>query len=119
MKLLKLLSLAGFIGLALTSCDNTPPAKPKVVFKFKFDSTQVRLDNLGNPAVMPSNHRGQSPTFNLMSCHYIELAPNMFTALGTGEQLYRADTAATGAIDFNSSTKVGEGEVFFSMNIED
>jgi hypothetical protein len=119
MKLLKLLSLAGFIGLALASCDNPAPAKPKLIFKFKFDSTQVRLDNLGNPAVMPPNHRGQSPNFNLMSCHYIELAPGMFTALGTGAKLYIADTAATGAIDFNSSVKVDEGETFFSMNIED
>jgi hypothetical protein len=119
MKLLKLLSLLAIVGLVLTSCDTTPPAAPKIIFKFKFDSTQVRLDGLGNPAIMPANHRGQSPQFNLMSCHYIELAPDMYTALGTGAKLYKADTAATGAIDFNASTKVGENETFFSMPIAD
>lgn len=119
MKVLKLLSLAGLVSAALISCDQVQPSVPKVIFKFKFDSTQVRLDNVGNPSVMPGNHRGQSPKFNLMSCHYIELAPDMFTALGNGAILYLADTAATGAIDFNSSTKVGEGETFFSMPIKD
>jgi len=119
MKILKFLSIAGLASILFTSCGDTPTPVPKVIFKFKFDSTQVRLDNVGSPSIMPANHRGQSPSFNKMSCHYIELAPNMFTALGTGSILYIADTAATGAINFNSSVKVGEGETFFSMPIKD
>jgi hypothetical protein len=86
MKALKFFSMIGLIVIALTACEEK--ATPKLVFKFKFDSTQVRLDNLGNPAIMPANHRGQSPKFNQMSSHYIELAPNALTALGTGEVLF-------------------------------
>lgn len=120
MKAIKFFSILGFIMLALTSCEEKPV--PKLVFKFKFDSTQVRLDNLGNPVVMPANHRAQHPRFNLMSAHYIELAPNAFTALGAGVILYHAPQTMAGgadAIDFNQGVKVGEGVSFFSMNLKD
>jgi len=106
----------------LTSCTETPTTGPKLVFKFTFDSTQTRLDAFGNPATMPPNHRGQHPKFNAMSAHYIELAPNMFTAVGTGEKLYIAPETTTGganAIDFNQSVKVGEGAEFFSIALKD
>lgn len=120
MKLFRLLAFVGFVGLLLTSCEEKPV--PKLRFKFTFDSTQTRLDNLGNPAVMPSNHRGQHPHFNKMSAHYIELAPGMFTALGTGEVVYLAASTTAGgadAIDFNQSVKVGNGEEFFSIPLKD
>src|SRR6218665_158755 len=54
----------------------TPDATPgpRLIFKFKFDSTQVRLDNFGNPSTIPSGNAAQSPHFNLMSQHYVELA---------------------------------------------
>lgn len=118
MKELKILSVVGVLAILLTSCQ-PEPAQPKLIFKFHFDTTQVRLDNFGNPTVMPANHRAQHPQFRKMSAHYIELAPTMFTALGGGEKLYRADTAATGAIDFSKSVLAGEGEAFFSMNLSD
>lgn len=120
MKVLKFLCLIGFGAMMLTSCEEKPV--PKLVFKFTFDSTQTRLDNLGNPAIMPANHRGQHPTFNKMSAHYIELAPNMFTALGTGAVIYLAPQTTAGgatAIDFNQSVKVGQNEEFFSMPLKD
>ena len=52
---------------------------PNLVFKFKFDPTQARLNNLGQPQAMPAGHAGQSPTFNKMSAHYLELAPGALT----------------------------------------
>src|SRR5687767_10972626 len=114
MKALKFFAVTGLIAMALISCEPTPPAVPKLRFKFKFDSTQTRLDNLGNPASMPANHRGQHPQFNKMSSHYIELAPDMYTALGTGEIIYIAPmVGASQAIDFDQSVKVGENEEFF------
>jgi hypothetical protein len=116
MKILQYFSLIGFIALALTSCEEKPV--PKLVFKFKFDTTQVRLDNIGNPAVMPSNHRGQHPKFNKMSAHYIELAPNANTMLGNGTVLYLAPSTGS-AIDFDQSVKVGENENFFTMPLKD
>ncbi|HTL81306.1 MAG TPA: hypothetical protein VL651_06365 [Bacteroidia bacterium] len=96
------------------------PAAPRIYFTFKFDSTQTRLDNLGNPATVPANHCAQSPVFHLMSSHYIELAPGALTALGSGDVLYRAPETTLGgpnAIDFDSSHVVAEGAEFFSMPI--
>ena len=81
----------------------------KLIFQFKFDSTQVRLNNVGQPAGLPAGNAGQSPVFNKMSAHYIELAPSVVTALGAGEILYKAEETMAGgskAIDFERSTPV-------------
>src|SRR6478672_7648024 len=51
---------------------------PHLIFKFKFDSTQVRLDNLGNPSTIPSGHAAYSPVFHSMASHYVELAQGDF-----------------------------------------
>jgi len=96
----------------------TTPASPQLVFMFKFDSTQARLNNLGQPAALPAGHSGQSPKFNLMSTHYVELAQNNYTALGAGQVLYRAPEVGSGsnlAIDFSKSINVGQGQVFLSV----
>jgi len=118
------------LALAIVSCkkkDNTTDedthvhTEPKLIFKFKFDSTQVRLDNLGNTSLMPANHRGQSPKFNKMSAHYVELAPGDLTAVGAGKILYHAPETTTGgatAIDFNQSIRVGEGQEFLSIPLK-
>lgn len=92
---------------------------PHLIFKFKFDSTQVRLDAFGNPlTTLPAGHSAYSPKFNQMAAHYIELAPGDLTALGSGNVLYHApETAAGGttAIQFSKSTVVREGVTFFSI----
>ncbi|GHN00761.1 hypothetical protein WSM22_22500 [Cytophagales bacterium WSM2-2] len=91
---------------------------PRLIFKFKFDNTQARLNNFGQPATMPSGHAGQSPRFNKMSAHYIELTPTATTALGSGTILYKNEETSSGgntAIDFEKSILVGEGEEFFSI----
>lgn len=113
--------------VVLCSCskdDSTPAAAtgPRLILKFKFDSTQVRLNNIGNPSALPANHGAQSPRFNRMSAHYIELATNQFTQIGQGAVLYHApETTAGGAaaIDFSKSNPVGDGQVFFSVPIKD
>jgi hypothetical protein len=95
---------------------------PKLIFKFRFDSTQQRLNNIGQPSVIPAGHGAQSPVFNCMSAHYIELAPTMFTALGAGKVLYKApETTAGGdnAIDFSKSVVAKNGEIFYSMPLKD
>jgi hypothetical protein len=96
----------------------TPDAAtgPRLVFKFKFDSTQVRLDNFGDPSTIPSGNAAQSPVFNLMSQHYIELAGD-FDALGGGQVLYTGTSTTTGgasAINYCSSTQTGQNAIFFS-----
>ncbi len=90
---------------------------PRLIFKFKFDSTQARLDNFGNPSTIPSGHSAYSPKFNQMSAHYIELAPGDLTALGAGEKLYRAEEITVGgenSIRFSKSVVVKENVVFYS-----
>lgn len=93
-------------------------AEPRLIFRFDFDSTMQRLNNLGQPATIPAGHAAQSPRFREMSAHYLELAPNTFTALGAGQVLYHApETTAGGesAIDFGQSVRVAEGQAFLSV----
>jgi len=123
MKRIIFILLSSFSIFIISCNQDTPePATPKLIFKFKFDSTQERLNNFGNTAVMPSGHKAQTPLFNQMSAHYIELAPDSLTMLGLGDVLYRApETTAGGenAIDFSKSVLAGDNETFFSIPIKD
>lgn len=94
---------------------------PKLIFKFKFDSTQVRLNNLGQPTVVATaSNAAYSPVFNGMAAHYIELAANDNVAAGSGVKLYHATETTCGgttAIVHCKSTVVKDGEIFFSTPI--
>jgi len=92
---------------------------PRLIFKFVFDSTQVRLDNFGNPCTVPSGNAAQSPIFNLMSQHYIELAGD-FDAVGGGQVLYIGGQTTAGgatAIDYCASVASTQNAVFFSKTL--
>jgi hypothetical protein len=92
---------------------NNSPAN--IIFKYKFDSTQTRLNNIGLPAAVAAGRGAQSPVFNAMSSHYIELAPGPLTPLGGGVVAYKAsetNAGGTNAIDFSQSVKKGNGEGF-------
>jgi hypothetical protein len=91
---------------------------PRLIFKFKFDSTQARLDNVGNPSTVAAGNSAYSPKFNQMAAHYLELAQGDFTAVGGGAVLYHApETAAGGttAIQFSKSVVVKENVIFYSI----
>ena len=69
-----------FLALGLVSCtkeDADPPVEdptdggPRLILKFRFDSTQVRLNNLGGASTVPAGRGAQSPRFNRMSAHYV------------------------------------------------
>lgn len=96
---------------------------PRLIFKFKFDSTQVRLDAFGSPTTgLPSGHGALSPVFNKMAAHYLELAQTDFTALGAGEVLYHAPETTKGgasAIEFSKSVVVKEGVIFYSKALNE
>ncbi len=102
--------------------EETPiQTEPKLIFKFKFDTSQARLNNTGGLSTIPSNHRAQSPVMNKMSAHYIELAKDDFTALGSGVVLFHAPETTQGgttAIDFNQSVRVANGQEFFSIPLK-
>jgi hypothetical protein len=123
MKRIPLIVMALAVIITFAGCKKDEnKAEPKLIFKFKFDPTQERLGNLGQPQALPAGHEGQSPTMNKMSAHYLELAPGAFTPLGNGQVLYRADEVSTGgslAIDFSKATFAGNNEEFFSMPLKD
>ncbi len=115
-------ALCIFSFTAMSCKKNTTPASVQVNFIFRFDSTQERLNNLGVPAGVAAGNKAQSPVFNTMSAHYLELTPDQFTALGSGDVLYKApETTAGGAnaIDFSKSNFAGEGETFLSVPLKD
>jgi hypothetical protein len=115
---------ATVLVVLFTSCqkeDNNPGTEAKLVLKFKFDSTQARLNNIGQPQGVAAGNAGQSPVFNKMSAHYVELAPGALTALGTGAILYHAPETTIGgstAIDFEKSNFAGNNETFFSIPLK-
>lgn len=122
----KIAFLVLIFSIVFFSCkkkDNTTTDNTKyLIFKFKFDSTQVRLNNLGNPSIIPSNHGAQSPQFNSISAHYFELAPNAYTALGQGKVLYHAPENTLGgdtAIDFNQAIIKSQGEEYLKIPLKD
>ena len=110
-------------GFSSCNTDKDPdPTGPNLVFKFKFDPTQERLGSLGTPVGVAAGNAAQSPSFNSISGHYVELIPSTWTALGAGELVYQGvETTAGGAnaVDFSKAKVVGENEVFFSIPLED
>ena len=113
------------MAVCFTAC-HTGPDDPQpvtdhyLIFRFKFDSTQQRLGNLGQAAAMPAGHWGQSPRFNTMGAHYFELAQSAYTQLGDGAVLYKGTQTTAGgadAIDFDLLTLVHDGEVALKIPI--
>ena len=111
------------LSIVLLSCKKEKEQSQEnyLVFKFKFDSTQVRLNNLGQPAILPAGNAAQSGKMNIMSAHYIELTPNGTTLLGQGTVVYRAPETSVGgsmAIDFEKAAKAGNGEEFYKIPLK-
>lgn len=103
-----------------TPTNNGTPStpQPQLIFKLHFDSTLARLDNFGNPASIPAGNSAQSPRFNSMSAHYIELAQDSLTQLGNGEIVFHGpETTAGGpnAVDFDQAIVKQHGETFITM----
>ncbi len=91
---------------------------PRLIMKFKLDSTQVRLGNFGEPVSIPAGHAAQSPRFNKISGHYVEFAPSGLTALGAGAVVYHAPETAMGgatAIDFAQEVHAADGGTFLNI----
>jgi hypothetical protein len=121
MRFTAFVSLAFVVLCASCKKQNNIPTGPNLIFKFKFDPAQPRLNNVGQPQAMAAGHAGQSPVFNQMSAHYLELSPGALTPLGAGAVLFReSETTAGGAnaINFETARRTGDGEVFFNMPLK-
>ncbi|WP_204344639.1 hypothetical protein [Psychroserpens algicola] len=121
MKVIKLIALLSFVFVL--SCsedqdDSPQPDSPNLIIKFKFDATQERLGNLGEPVSVATGNAAQSPSINRMSANYIEFAPTATTALGTGEIIFEGDETTTGgaqAINFQNANFAGHDETFLTI----
>ena len=114
--LILLLSAIGF----LASCDSNQNSEdtPQLIFKFKFDSDQERLGNFGEPQSIPETHASQTPIFNSMGAHYIELAKQNDIPAYNGTFIYESPVTNKGgseAIDFDEALYGADGEVFYSI----
>ncbi len=113
-----ILILLAITMASLYSCSNDSSSEPMLIIKFKFDPNQARLNNLGQPSTVAAGNAAQTPIFNLISSHYVEMAPNANTQLGNGTILYHAPETTLGgsnAIDFSKSKIVYEGETFLKI----
>jgi len=122
---MKKFSLIPFLMLLLvTACTKKedPIVQPKLIVKLAVDPNQVRLGNIGNIATIPAGNAGQNPSFNGISAHYLELAPNAFTQLGNGHVVYHAPETTQGgasAIDFSKSIIKKPGEIFLEIPLSE
>ena len=94
---------------------------PKLIIKVRFDSTQVRLDNFGNPIGVGAGNSAQSPVFHKMGLHYIELAQSAYTQLGDGEIIYQGDETTQGgdkAVIFDNVKLAGNNETIMEIPLK-
>ena len=119
MKILKLITVLSIcIGFNSCSESSESSSQANLIIKFKFDPAQVRLNNLGQPATIPTGNAAQSPDFAKMSANYIEFAPTATTLLGNGEIIYEGDETDEGgsnAIDFDNAVFAGNNETFLTI----
>jgi hypothetical protein len=110
------------VGCKKPATDEGTTNGANLVLKFRVDPTQARLNNIGQPSDIASGNAAQSPLFNKMSAHYVELAPTMWTALGAGAVVYKAPETTVGgarAIDFEKASFAGQGETFLTVPLKD
>jgi len=117
-----LLASMALVAFAFSNCKKEASTDPaSLAFKFKFDATQVRLNNIGLPSTIPAGNAAQTPEFHEMSVHYIELAPGALTPLGNGAIVYHATETSKGgetAVDFDQAAKGAEGEAFTKISLK-
>ena len=102
------------------SCDLTNSG-PKLIVKVRFDDTQARLDNFGNPVGVGTGNSAQSPVFHGMGLHYIELAQSPYTQLGDGEVIYQGEETTVGgdkAVVFEKVKISGNNETIMEIPLK-
>ena len=121
LKQIKLSLSACLVIVGLVSCNKDVRTFNDIHFSFEIDSLQPRLDNFGNPSTIEAGHATQTPVFDLLSVHYIEISQDEFTPFKEGSVLYLApetDAGGDGAIDFDSSIVAAPGAEFLKVNLE-
>lgn len=107
--------------LTVFSCKKESDSTGNLQFQVRFDATQQRLNNIGQPSTIPAGNAAQTPEFREMSVHYVELAPNALTALGAGAIVYHAEETTLGgenAVNFDKAAKAGQNQVFTTVSLK-
>jgi len=126
---MKKIFLFALAAICLSACKKddetgTTNTNAKLRINFKFDDTQERLDNLGNPANLPTGHAAQTPNFKDLSVHFIEFVPNQLTTYRGGAEVYQgAEVPASNfnafgfntAINFDEAKLAADGELFYEL----
>ena len=117
------------LSIAIISCTpttdetvNPNSTDRKIRFQFKFDENQERLGAIGQASVIPEGNAAQTPDFQKLSVHVIDMTPNRFTPYGEGFLAYKgAETSAGGsnAVDFDKAIIEGENTVFLELPLSD
>jgi len=118
----KFIAIASVLAVLAGCKKDEEKPEPNVNFQFVFDSNQERLDNEGNPAIIPGGNGVQTPKFNKIAANFLELVPDQNTPLGQGETLFQGPTTVEGsalAIDFNQSKLLSENQQFLSFPLND
>ena len=127
---MKILSFAFFfLSILAISCTpttdetvNPNTTDKKIRFQFKFDENQTRLGALGQPAEIPEGNAAQTPDFQKLSVHVIDMTPNRFTPYGQGFLAYKGAETTTGganAVDFDKAIIEDENNIFLELPLSD
>lgn len=113
-----------FISILIFSLNSCKKDKDeaKLIIKYSFDENQERLDNFGNPAAIPAGNAAQTPNFEKLGIHSLELINSPYTLPNEGTIIYKgAETTAGGskAIDFEKEKLVSDGDVFVEIPLKD
>lgn len=119
MKIIKAITFLSVCSLVLSSCKdkNEPVAtSPKLILKFRFDSTQFRTGNFGETQSVPDSNAAQSPKFNHMGASFVELTANDNVLPFQGTQVAMTPSIS-GATDFTQLMLAGNNEVFLTTDL--
>jgi len=94
-----------------------PPQLSYLNITIKFDSTQDRLDNQGNIAMVLPGHGAQSPTFNAINIGFIELLTDSNIPFGAGVRILEVAQGINGNDTgyFCCNSSIGEN---YTFNVE-
>ncbi|MCD8528414.1 MAG: hypothetical protein LRY27_00155 [Chitinophagales bacterium] len=120
MKNILFISLA-MVLISLSACKKDKQ-EPMLIFKYTFDENGERLNNFGNPATIPAGNAAQTPDFQKLGIHSIELINYVVSLPTENTVLYKGETKevnGVSGIDFSAEKIVSEGEVLVKIPIKD
>jgi len=118
---LSIFFLSFYFVLIFSACNKKEENSPQLIFKYTFDENGARLDNLGQPASIPTGNAAQTPVMKEIGVHSIELIEYVATYPTLNTIIYQGDTKAfngDSGIDFDQELIVKDGEVLVKIPIE-